>query len=218
LGENLLLFGPPAVGKGTQAQRLSAAFRIPHIATGDILRGAIQSNTPLGLEVEQYIHRGQLAPDDVMVAVIRDRLARPDAAAGFLLDGFPRTIPQAEALSQIVADRGQTIDGVVVLDAPIDALVARIAGRRTCESCQASYHVTSRPPRLEGTCDRCGGTLIQRSDDAEATVRYRLDEYAGKTKPVLDYFKEHGWPMKVIDAIGDIDQVFGRIYSAVLLS
>jgi adenylate kinase len=218
LGENLLLFGPPGVGKGTQAQRLSAAFAIPHVATGDILRAAIQSYAPLGLQVAEYIDRGQLVPDEIMVEVIKERLSRPDTAAGFLLDGFPRTTRQAQALTELVTQQGRTIHGVVVLQGPTEALVARIAGRRTCESCQASYHVTSRPPRVDGTCDRCGGLLIQRSDDAEVTVRYRLEEYAAKTKPVLDDFKRHGWPVRFIDAIGDIDQVFGRIYSSVLLS
>jgi adenylate kinase len=218
LRENLLLFGPPGVGKGTQAQRLSAAFRIPHVATGDILRGAIQSHAPLGLRVSEYINRGQLVPDDIMVEVVKQRLGQADTANGFLLDGFPRTTPQAEALTRIFAQQGRQVDGVIVLQAPTEALVERIAGRRTCESCQASFHVLSRPPRVEGACDRCGGVLIQRSDDAEATVRYRLGEYVAKTKPVLDYFKERGWPMKVTDAIGDIDQVFGRIYSSVLLS
>jgi adenylate kinase len=227
LRENLLLFGPPGVGKGTQAHRLASAFRIPHIATGDILRAAIQSHAPLGRRVAAFIDRGQLVPDDIMVEVVRDRLGRPDTASGFLLDGFPRTIPQAEQLPGLLPrpgaeheparGPGQDIDGVVVLEAPTEALVARIAGRRTCESCQASYHVTSRPPRVDGVCDRCGGVLIQRNDDAEATVRYRLGEYAAKTEPVLDHFRARGWPMRVIDAMGDIDQVFGRIYSAVLL-
>ena len=206
------------MGKGTQAQRLAAAFRIPHIATGDMLRGAIQSHTPLGRQVAEIINRGQLAPDDVMVEVVRQRLSAPDAMKGFMLDGYPRTTFQAEALSNILAETGRKMDAVIVLDAPAEALVQRIAGRRTCESCQASYHVAARPPKIEGVCDRCGGNLIQRADDNEATVRIRLGEYAAKTKPVLDYFKQHNWPLKTIDAIGDIDQVFGRIYSAVLLS
>jgi len=207
LGEKLLLFGPPGVGKGTQARRLSVAFHIPHVATGDILRGAIQSNTPLGLRVASFLHAGKLVPDEIMVEVVTQRLAQADAASGYLLDGFPRTMAQADA-----------IDGVIVMDGPTEALVLRIAGRRTCESCQWSYHVVSRPPKVDGVCDRCGGMLIQRVDDAEATVRFRLQEYAQKTAPVLDYFRAHHWPMLPIDAIGDIDQVFGRIYSAVLLS
>ena len=218
MGENLLLFGPPGVGKGTQALRLSGALRVPHIATGDILRGAIQSHTPLGRGVAAFLHAGQLVPDDVMVAVVRERIGQPDTSAGFLLDGFPRTTPQAEALGDLLSSQGRVIDGVIVLDAPTEALVARMAGRRTCESCQASYHVTSSPPRLEGACDRCGGVLIQRVDDAEETVRFRLEDYLDKTSPVLEHFKTHGWPVLSIDAPGDIDQVFGRIYAAVLLS
>jgi adenylate kinase len=217
LGENLLLFGPPGVGKGTQAQRLSAAFRIPHIATGDMLRTAVQSYTPLGRRVSDFINRGQLVPDETMVEMVKERLGRPDTRGGFMLDGFPRTTRQAEALESILTGQDRKADGVIVLSAPTEALVERIAGRRMCESCQASFHVSSRPPKVKGVCDRCGGTLIQRTDDAEVTVRYRLEEYAGKTRPVLDYFKTNDWPVREIDAIGDIDQVFGRIYAAVLL-
>ncbi len=218
------------MGKGTQARRLSSAFAVPHIATGDMLRAAIQSHTPLGLRVADYLHAGQLVPDEIMVAVVNQRLGDPDVARGFIMDGFPRTMRQAEVFGEFLAGDGQgparkpeskaerKIDGVIVLDAPVEALVARIAGRRTCESCQKSYHVTSHPAKVEGVCDRCGGTLVQRVDDAEATVRFRLDEYAAKTKPVLDYFAKQRWPLLPVDAIGDIDQVFGRIYSAVLLS
>jgi adenylate kinase len=217
LGENLILFGPPGVGKGTQAQRLSLALGIPHIATGDMLRAAVQSNTPLGLKVGAIISRGELVSDDTMVEVIKERLSRPDTVRGFLLDGFPRTTHQAEVLGKIFDEQGRKVDGVVVLDAPDEAIVRRIAGRRTCESCQASYHVLAKPPKVEGACDRCGGVLIQRSDDNEETVRRRLKEYGTKTKPVIDYFKTHNWPMKPVDAIGDMDQVFGRIYAAIML-
>ena len=204
------------MGKGTQAQRLSRAFQIPHIATGDMLRTAVQSYTPLGLKVGEFLNRGQLVPDETMIEMIKERLARPDAAGGFMLDGFPRTTRQAEELETILGEQGRKADGVIVLHAPTEALVERIAGRRTCESCQATYHVSSRPPKVTGVCDRCGGSLIQRTDDAEGTVRFRLGEYDAKTRPVLDYFKTHGWPVRVIDAVGDIDQVFGRIYAAVL--
>jgi adenylate kinase len=216
LGENLLLFGPPGVGKGTQAQRLSAVFGIPHIATGDMLRAAIQSYTPLGRRAKEFIDKGQLVPDDLVLQLIEERLEHPDTARGFLLDGFPRTIPQAEALDRLLAHKGKKLDAVIVLDAPVDELVDRISKRRTCEVCQASYHAVARPPKVRGVCDKCGGALIQRSDDQEDIIRHRLVEYGVKTKPVLDYFKEHGWPVKVVPAAGNIDQIFGRIYTAVL--
>jgi adenylate kinase len=206
------------VGKGTQAQRLSAALRIPHIATGDMLRAAVQSRTPLGLQVRDRIGRGELVPDETMVDLIKERLARPDTAGGFLLDGFPRTVHQAEVLGKIFVQQGRKVDGVIVLSAPDEAIVQRIAGRRTCESCQVSYHVTAQPPKVDGVCDRCGAALIQRSDDNEAVVRQRLIEYGAKTKPVLEYFRTHAWPVQAVDAIGDMDQVFGRIYAALMVS
>jgi adenylate kinase len=220
LGENLLFFGPPGVGKGTQAQRLSAVFRIPHIGTGDMLRAAIQSNTPLGKRAKEFIDKGELVPDDLILGVMADRLEEPDTARGFLLDGFPRTVPQAEALARMLKDAGKELSAVLVLDAPVEELVDRISKRRTCGSCGASYHLVAKPPKVPDKCDRCGGTLIQRSDDQETIIRNRLVEYQAKTKPVLDYFKEHPetWPLRSIDAAGNIDQIFGRIYAAVLLS
>jgi adenylate kinase len=220
LGENLLFFGPPGVGKGTQAQRLSAVFRIPHIGTGDMLRAAIASNTPLGRRAKGFIDEGQLVPDELIVDVIAARLAEPDTARGFLLDGFPRTVPQAEALARMLVAAGKALSAVLVLDAPVEELVDRIAKRRTCESCGASYHVVAKPSKVVGVCDRCGGTLLQRSDDQEDIIRRRLVEYLAKTKPVLDYFQAHAavWPLRFINAAGNIDQIFGRIYAAVLLS
>lgn len=218
MGEKLLLFGPPGVGKGTQAARLSSVFAIPHIATGDMLRAAIQSYTPLGKRAKEFIDKGQLVPDDLILGVIEERLTQPDTARGFLLDGFPRTIPQAEALGRMLPALGKALDRVIVLDAPVDELVKRISGRRTCESCQASYHVVAKPPKVQGICDRCGGVLIQRSDDSEEIIRHRLAEYLAKTKPVLEYFEKHAWPVRSVDAVGNMDQVFGRIYAAVLLN
>jgi adenylate kinase len=220
LGENLLFFGPPGVGKGTQAQRLSAVFRIPHIGTGDMLRTAIASNTPLGQRAREFIDKGQLVPDDLILGLIADRLQQPDTARGFLLDGFPRTVPQAEALARMLEQAGKELSAVLVLDAPVEELVMRISKRRTCESCGASYHMVAKPPKVAGKCDRCGGALVQRSDDQETIVRNRLVEYQAKTKPVLDYFrsKPETWPLRSIDAAGNIDQIFGRIYAAVLLS
>ena len=218
MSENLLLFGPPGVGKGTQAQRLSNVFRIPHIATGDMLRAAIQSYTPLGQRAKGFIDQGQLVPDELVLELLGERLQQPDTARGFLLDGFPRTVPQAQVLDRMLTGYGKKLDRVIVLDAPEEELVRRITGRRTCESCQASYHIDAKPPRVAGVCDRCGGVLKQRSDDSEDIIRNRLREFSAKTKPVLDYFVANQWPVRMIDANGNMDQIFGRIYAAVLLS
>ena len=218
VSENLLLFGPPGAGKGTQAVRLSAVFKIPHIATGDMLRAAIQSYTPLGTKAKEFIDKGQLVPDQLVLDLIAERLGHPDTANGFLLDGFPRTVPQAEGLAGMLAERGRKLDHVLVLDAADDELVMRIAGRRTCQSCGATYHIAAKPPRVRDVCDRCGSPLVQRSDDSEEIVRNRLREYNAKTRPVLDYFEKAKWPVRRIDALGDMDQIFGRIYAAVLLS
>jgi adenylate kinase len=217
LGEKLLIFGPPGVGKGTQAVRLASALRVAHISTGDMLRTAIQSHTPLGGRVRQYLESGQLVPDETVVDVVRERLRKRDAQAGFILDGFPRTVWQAARLSEVLGGHAPpALDAVIVLHAPTDALVARLSGRRICSSCQASYHLTSGPPKIPGFCDRCGSVVIQRSDDTEDTVRFRQQEYASKTQPVIDYFAQNGWPVQTVDAIGDIEQVFGRIYAALL--
>ena len=218
MSENLLLFGPPGVGKGTQAQRLSKVFRIPHVATGDMLRAAIQSYTPLGQRAKGFIDKGQLVPDDLVLELLGERLQQPDTERGFLLDGFPRTVPQAEVLERMLTGYGKKLDRVIVLDAPEEELVRRITGRRTCESCQASYHLDAKPPRVAGVCDRCAGVLKQRSDDSEDIIRNRLREFTAKTKPVLDYFVASQWPVRKIDANGNMDQIFGRIYAAVLLS
>lgn len=203
------------MGKGTQAIRLSAALRIPHISTGDILRASLQSHTALGNVVRSYVESGKLVPDETIVEVVRERLGERDARDGFVLDGFPRTTSQAAALAELLGGTPPALDSVVVLDAPTEALVARLSGRRICESCQASYHVSSRPPKRAGTCDRCSGVLIQRTDDAEETVRFRQQDYVRKTQPVIEYFVDNKWPVRMVDAIGDIDQIFGRIYAAV---
>ncbi len=206
------------MGKGTQAARLSKVFGIPHIATGDMLRAAIQSYTPLGQRAKEFIDKGQLVPDDLVLELLGERLQQPDTERGFLLDGFPRTVPQAKVLDSMLSGYGKKLDRVLVLDAPDEELVRRISGRRTCESCQATYQVDSKPPRAPGVCDRCGGVLIQRSDDSEAIIRNRLREFGAKTKPVLDYFIAEKWPVRKINADGNMDQIFGRIYAAVLLS
>jgi adenylate kinase len=194
---------------------LSAALRVPHISTGDILRASLQSHTPLGNRVRTFVESGQLVPDEVILDVVRERLAMRDAKDGFILDGYPRTVSQAASLAEILGGTPPDVDSVIVLDAPTEALVARLSGRRICESCQASYHLTSRPPKRAGVCDVCGGVLIQRVDDAEDTVRFRQQDYAKKTEPVIKYFKDNAWPVRMVDAIGDIDQIFGRIYAAI---
>jgi adenylate kinase len=183
-----------------------------------MLRAAIQSYTPLGAQAKEFIDKGQLVPDELVLDLIAERLAQPDTERGFLLDGFPRTVPQAEGLARMLGERGRKLDHVLVLDAADEELVMRIAGRRTCESCGSTYHLVAKPPRVRGFCDRCGGALIQRSDDSEEIVRNRLREYNAKTRPVLDYFDEAKWPVRRIDATGNMDQIFGRIYAAVLLS
>ena len=213
-----MLFGPPGAGKGTQAVRLASVFKIPHIATGDMLRAAIQSYTPLGARAKEFIDKGQLVPDQLVLDLIAERLGQSDTERGFLLDGFPRTVPQAESLSRMLAERGRKLDHVLVLDAPDEELVMRIAGRRTCQSCGATYHIVAKPPRVPDVCDRCGSALVQRSDDSEEIIRNRLREYAAKTRPVLDYFEQNKWPIRRIEAVGNMDQIFGRIYAAVLLS
>jgi adenylate kinase len=184
-----------------------------------MLRAAIQSYTPLGAKAKEFIDKGQLVPDQLVLDLIAERLSKPDTERGFLLDGFPRTVPQAQGLATMLAARGRKLDHVLVLDAPDEELVMRIAGRRTCQSCQATYHVVAKPPRVRDVCDRCGSSpLIQRSDDSEEIIRNRLREYNAKTRPVLDYFEQAKWPVRKIDANGNMDQIFGRIYAAVLLS
>jgi adenylate kinase len=183
-----------------------------------MLRAAIQSYTPLGQRAKGFIDKGQLVPDELVLELLGERLQQPDTKNGFLLDGFPRTVPQAKVLDQMLSTYGKKLDRILVLDAPEEELVRRISGRRTCESCQATYHVDSKPPKTPGVCDRCGGVLIQRSDDSEEIIRNRLREFAAKTKPVLDFFVAEKWPVRMIDANGNMDQIFGRIYAAVLLS
>ncbi len=185
-----------------------------------MLRAAIASNTPIGKRAKEFIDKGELVPDALILDSIGARLGEADTARGFLLDGFPRTVPQAEALAGMLEAAGKKLSAVLVLDAPVEELVDRISKRRTCTSCGASYHIVAKPSKIAGQCDRCGGALVQRSDDSEEIIRHRLVEYLAKTKPVLDYFKAHAdvWPLRYINAAGNIDQIFGRIYAAVLLS
>lgn len=186
----LAFLGPPGAGKGTQARELAREWGVPHLATGDMLREALAAGTPLGLEAKRYMDRGALVPDEVIVGLMRERLAQPDAATGFIVDGFPRTIAQAEALDRLLKDAGQRLEAVIFFDVAEPELLRRLTGRRVCRRCQTAYHVVSAPPTMAGVCDRCGGELYQREDDDEATVRHRLEVYRRQTTPLLDYYRQ----------------------------
>jgi adenylate kinase len=198
--------GPPGAGKGTQARELAREWRVPQVATGDMLREALAAGTPLGRQAKDYMDRGALVPDDVIVGLIAERLRRPDATRGFILDGFPRTIPQAEALDRLLKDLGQQLDHVIFFDVSEEELLRRLTGRRSCPACQSTYHIVSAPPRREGICDKCGTALIQRPDDSEATVRNRLKVYASQTTPLLDYYRRRG-RLSTVPGEGAIDSI-----------
>ena len=215
MAKRLLIFGPPAAGKGTHAKRLAGELLIPHVATGDMLRKAIQEGTPFGRHAASYIVRGQLVPDEVVMALLQERLAKPDAAGGFLLDGFPRTISQARALDARMGEQDQGIDAVLALEAPVEVLVKRISGREICGQCGAVFNRFFRPVRTAGQCDDCGGGLVQRSDDAEGPVRQRLAEYRSVTAPLLAFFAAAQWPVHVIDSVGEVEEIYGRLRQAV---
>ncbi|MGG4396014.1 adenylate kinase [Paenibacillus thiaminolyticus] len=209
---NILFMGPPGAGKGTQAERIVAEFGIPHISTGDAFRKAMNEGTPIGLKAKQYIDQGLLVPDDVTVGIVRERLTQPDCEAGFLLDGFPRTLAQAEALDGILTELGRKLDHVINLSVDRDLLLARLTGRRICKSCGATYHVMFNPPTQAGVCDKCQGELYQRSDDTEEKVGTRLDEYINKTAPLLEYYGNKGL-LRELDGEKEIDTVTSEIVS-----
>lgn len=213
----LILFGPPGAGKGTQAQLLSSRLGVPQIATGDILREAVREGTELGRLAKQYMDRGELVPDDVVIGIVEERLRRPDCARGFILDGFPRTIKQAEALDEILARMGVKLDAVINLEVDEEEVVRRLANRRTCRSCGAVYHLIFNPPRREGVCDRCGGPLYQRDDDREETVRNRLKVYREQTQPLLRYYEERGL-LRNVNGNLSIEEVFNGILRAIGLA
>ena len=188
----LILLGPPGAGKGTQAKLLTECLDIPQIATGDILRGAVQAGTALGLQAKGYMDAGALVPDEVVIGIVRERLQQADCCKGFILDGFPRTVAQADALQGNLATLGRQLDRVVSLTVDADALVERLTGRRTCRACGRGYHVTFDPPQVADRCDACGGELFQRDDDQEATIRKRLTVYGEQTAPLIDYYRAAG--------------------------
>jgi adenylate kinase len=206
---NLVLLGAPGAGKGTQARRLVAAYGIPQISTGDILRDARAKKTPLGLEAQKFMDVGQLVPDGVVIGIVRERLQEPDAKPGFLLDGFPRTVPQAEALDVVLGDQKRAVEHAVKIEVPSEDLVERSVGRRTCERCGRIYHLQYSPPPSPDTCE-CGGHLVQRSDDREEVVRERIDVYEKQTRPVAKFYESKG-VLRRVDGRGSPDEVSGRI-------
>ncbi len=207
---NLILLGPPGAGKGTQAQKIIERFGIPQISTGDILRQAVKEGTPLGKEARSFMEKGELVPDEVVIGIIEERLKAKDCNSGFILDGFPRTASQAEALEEILLRGGRSIDHVLNIDVDSEELVRRLTGRRTCRDCGMMFHILFHPPAKEGICDRCGGVLFQRDDDREETIRTRLREYERRTLPLIEYYKQKGL-LRRIDGLGSEDEIFERI-------
>ncbi|GAB3069678.1 adenylate kinase [Virgibacillus ainsalahensis] len=207
---NLILMGLPGAGKGTQAEQINEKYNIPHISTGDMFRLAIKEGTDLGKKAKEYMDQGELVPDEVTVGIVRERLNKDDCKDGFLLDGFPRTVAQAESLEGILSDMNETIDHVLHVDVPESKLVERLTGRRICPTCGATYHVMYNPPEKEGICDRDGSELIQRDDDKAETVKKRLSVNIEQSKPLLDFYQAKGY-LVTVDGDQEIDEVFRDI-------
>ncbi len=210
----LVLLGPPGAGKGTQARMLEKRLRAPQVASGDLLRNAVRGRTPLGVEAKRYMDKGALVPDDLVLKLIEERLSQPDAASGFILDGFPRTVAQAQTLDAMLKTGGQRhLDKVIAIMVPDEEIVKRISGRRTCKNCGAMYHLIYDPPRNQNLCNSCNGELYQRDDDAEDTVQMRLDVYAATMRPLMEYYERAGL-LKQIDGIGRPEEIQQRIIEA----
>ncbi|MDO4551987.1 MAG: adenylate kinase [Bacillota bacterium] len=209
----LVLLGPPGAGKGTQAVKIAEKYQIPHISTGDIFRKNVKEGTPLGVEAKKYMDKGALVPDELVVALVNDRLAQEDCRGGFLLDGFPRTVFQAEELDKFLKGEGKALTAVVDLRVDEDELLERMIGRRVCRSCGAPYHVKNMPPKKEGVCDHCGGEVYQRADDTEETVKNRFLVYKEQTMPLVAYYEKAGCLLP-IEGTGGPERVFGAIVEA----
>lgn len=207
---NLILLGPPGAGKGTQAQMIVDRYHLPQISTGDILRAAVKEGTSLGKQAKTFMDRGQLVPDEVVIGIIDERLRASDCKTGFILDGFPRTTPQAEALQAILTKIGKSVDHVINIEVDPEELVRRLTGRRTCNNCGGMFHILFHPPKKEGVCDRCGGTLYQREDDGEETIRTRLKEYERQTAPLIQYYQNKKL-LRSIRGVGGQNQIFEQI-------
>jgi len=209
----LVLVGPPGAGKGTQAQFIASHFAVPKISTGDIFRANVSQGTELGLEAKKYMDAGDLVPDEVTIGMVKDRLAQDDAVEGFLLDGFPRTVHQAEVLDEMLEGQQAALDVVLELVVDDDEVVRRLSGRRTCRQCGHVWHLDFDPPSRDGRCDRCSGELFQRDDDREDTIRHRLEVYADQTSPLIDYYGDRGL-LRGIDATGPVEDVTERAINA----
>ncbi len=208
----LVLLGAPGAGKGTQAKKLISKYGIPQISTGDILRKAVADGTPLGKEAKSYMDSGGLVPDSVVIGLVKERLAQDDCKKGYILDGFPRTTPQAEALDAVLAEMNAPLDTALSVDVDPDILMKRLTGRRTCKSCQQMYNVHFTPSQKEGVCDKCNGELFQRADDKEETIKNRLEVYEKSTAPLIDYYGKKNI-LKSVEGMGSVDDIFNKVCS-----
>lgn len=206
----IIMLGAPGAGKGTQAKRIAEKYGIPHISTGDIFRANIKEGTELGMKAKEFMDQGLLVPDEVTIGMLLDRIKKEDCVNGYVLDGFPRTIPQAESLTKALEEMGQKIDYAVDVDVPDENIVSRMSGRRACIACGATYHVQFAPPKAEGICDKCGAELVLRDDDKPETVQKRLTVYHEQTQPLIDYYRRAGVLVSV-DGTQSMDQVFESI-------
>ena len=206
----IIMLGAPGAGKGTQAKQIAAKYNIPHVSTGDIFRANIKEGTALGMEAKSYMDKGQLVPDELTVKILLDRVAKDDCKNGYVLDGFPRTIPQAEVLDEAVSKLNESIDYAINVDVPDENIVKRMSGRRACLKCGATYHIVNVPPKAEGICDVCGEKLVIRDDDKEETVKARLKAYHDQTQPLIEYYSKKGI-LKEVDGTQDVNKVFDDI-------
>ena len=208
----IIMLGAPGAGKGTQAKKIADKYGIPHISTGDIFRANIKGGTELGMKAKSYMDQGQLVPDDVTIGMLLDRISEADCADGYVLDGFPRTIPQAESLTKALENRGEKMEYAIDVDVPDADIVSRMSGRRACLACGATYHIVTIPPKQEDICDGCGETLVQRGDDKPETVQKRLTVYHDQTQPLIEYYKQAGM-LVTVDGTKDLNDVFADIVS-----